>query len=169
MSRRSLLAAVLCVSASVVGAPDLGLGLLGPDAAAARDTYSRKRVNGRWITGTFLYRQRSPVPQQRVAEADGAVVDAGRVPAAAEEPAATGSLGDYAILLQRGLIDRQSSFFDRTPAFFTPTRAIRSVVIDYQSGIKTTFYVDGGVSEQPLVGEPTLAGSLQSWPFAAPR
>jgi hypothetical protein len=90
-------------------------------------------------------------------------------PGAAAEPAATGSLSDYALFLQRTSSDRPAGLGEAPQAFFAPQREIRSVVIDYQSGIRTTFYTDGGVAEQPLVGEPIAARSIQNWPFGAPR
>ena len=182
MSRRLLLGSVVAIMAVFAGQPAREFLPLGLAKAEARDTYTRKRVNGRWITGVFHKQHAATTPAvakavpaaaataaiaSPAAPPPAAPVEARQAPAA--EPAATGSLTDYALWLQRSAPERQPGLGDAPQAFFAPLREIRSVVIDYQSGIRTTFYIDGGVTEQPLVGEPIVARSIQSWPYGAPR
>ena len=175
MARKLLLCSAALAAVAFCGGPAPGFGF-GIEAAQARDTYTRKRVNGRWITGTFAYKRsgRSAGEQQLTQVAAAVPVSDGSSPPVAErssgveEPAATGSLGDYAVWLQRSAAERKPIPLGEAPqAFFAPTREIKSVVIDYQSGIKTIFYVDGGVWEQPVLAEPIATGTIQTWPLGA--
>lgn len=185
MARHFILGFVVLATATLTGAPAPVSGGFGIEKAQARDTYSRKRINGRWVTGTFHYKHRSagaatdqktaeakPAPAAvgtQVAAAGGAGVVTTGAASPAQEPSATGSLSDYSRWLQREPGAPVSSLGETPQAFFAPTREIKSVVIDYQSGIKTVFYADGGVWEQPVVAEPVMAGSIKTWPLGAPQ
>lgn len=174
MARKLLLGSVVLAAAAFFGGPVPGFGGFGVEEAKARDTYTRKRVNGRWITGTFAYKrsagaQRLTQVAGAVPVSDGSSPPVSERPSAADEPAATGSLSDYAVWLQRSAAERRPPLGEAPQAFFAPSREIKSVVIDYQSGIKTIFYADGGVWEQPVLAEPIATGTIQTWPLGAPQ
>jgi hypothetical protein len=115
-------------------------------AAQAKDYYTRKRVNGQWITGKFFYRER-----ERVADASAEIrspIPPAR-PDVAESPEST---DDYMNRLRVALEARAKEMQSLLPAI------PETIVIDGISGIKTTFFSDGSVREELL--EPTRTGSV---------
>lgn len=166
----AVVVSTLAFLASPVEWPDGWDGALGVRPAMAKDAfYTRKRVNGRWVTGRFPYKR-----VQTAAAAAAAPVAASAAAIAAphvskpEDPPATGSLVDPAPLAAAlpPAFPERSALDVRPPrGLFFPEREIRSIVLDYRTGIRTIFYEDGGVVEEPDMGQPIVANTIHRLPL----
>ena len=138
--------------------------------AEARDYYTRKRVNGVWITGVFKYnrsaRTEEPAagadaaaaerptgapagppgddrpPFQRAAEARRPAIDL----AFAEPPAVEPVL----LPLRRALETRARLMAVATTGSIAPGRAVRSVTLDFENRRRVIHFMDGSRREEPL-------------------
>jgi hypothetical protein len=173
MPRKLVLAAVVFATAFFMGAPAPVFPGISIEAAQAKDFYTRKRINGQWVTGKFYYRNRKPAgdeaaeqdeppvppvrpmaaatPEAMVSDTKTAAVpeksDFSRATAAAPEPAVS-----YMDRLRVALEARAKEM--QPPVPVVP----ETIVIDSVSGIKTTFFSDGSIREELL--EPTKTGSV---------
>jgi hypothetical protein len=154
--------AKICIHAAFVAAL-LGTGpsdplaaLFGIGPAQAKDYYTRKRVNGRWITGRFPKRStgiaKAPADtaQAAVAEAVPAPPPAAATrPQDVSTPAGPPSIQeqDRLLPLQRALEQRARSMAAREPRVGPD---IKSVTYDFDKGRKTITFLDGTVTEEPL-------------------
>jgi len=177
--RRNILLQVGLVAALVAGlrvdAAD-GLRLTGAGAADAKEYYTKKRVNGRWINGRFPKRSAARtsrpeedtdgaprVPASRTATVPARAAPAGAstspisatAPVAAGAAAAAGSDGERLDKLRQALQARVNAL---TTGSVAPPDAPRpgpepephSVSLDFQSGIKTTLFSDGTMVREPF-------------------
>ena len=167
--------AKICIHAAFVAAL-LGTGpsdpfaaLFGIGPAQAKDYYTRKRVNGRWITGRFPKRStgiakapadtaKAPADtaQAAVAEAVQAPLPAAATrPQDVSTPAGAPSLQeqDRLLPLQKALERRARSMAAREPRVGPD---IKSVTYDFDKGRKTITFLDGTVTEEPL--DPVATG-----------
>jgi hypothetical protein len=152
MPRKPVLGAVVIATALLMGSPAPVFTGFVIQAAQAKDFYTRKRVNGQWITGKFFYRER-----ERVADATAEIQhpippsrpDAAEASDTAETPETP---DDYMNRLRVALEAHAKEMLSPLPA--TP----ETIVVDGISGIKTTFFSDGSVREELL--EPTKTGSV---------
>jgi hypothetical protein len=180
--RRNILLQVGLVAAIAAGlrvdAAD-GLLLTGAGPADAKDYYTKKRVNGRWINGRFPKRSaaRTSRPEQdtggapRVPASRTATVPAHATPAGASgsptsltAPVAAGAAAPAASDSER--LDKlrhalQARVNALTTGSVAPPETPRpglephSVSLDFQSGIKTTLFSDGTTVREPF-DVPTL-------------
>jgi hypothetical protein len=175
--RRNILLQVGLVAALAAGlrvdAAD-GLRLTGAGAADAKEYYTKKRVNGRWINGRFPKRSAARtsrpeedtggaprVPASRTATVPARAAPAGAstspisatAPVAAGAAAAAGSDGERLDKLRQALQARVNAL---TTGSVAPPEAPRpgpephSVSLDFQSGIKTTLFSDGTMVREPF-------------------
>jgi hypothetical protein len=160
--------AKICIQAAFVAAI-LGAGpgdpfpaLVGIGSAEAKDYYTRKRVNGRWVTGRFPKRSteaaKAPADTPRTGMAESAPAPlpaAAALPQEAPAPAGAPSLQDETRLLplQRALEQRARSMATSEPRI-GPN--IKSVTYDFDKGRKTITFLDGTVTEEPL--DPVATG-----------
>ena len=158
-----------------------GLDLLSPiNSAEARDYYTRKRVNGVWITGHFQ-RKRALQPEKLQSDASAAPENSG------PQPSTTGALAteeDRPPPFERAVATRNAiivpEFHDPSPAepHLLPLRralearakimaapgasdaisdrAIRVMTLDYERRIRTILFVDGTRAEEPF--DPAATG-----------
>ena len=167
------MAAVVFATAFFMGAPASVFPGISIEAAQAKDFYTRKRVNGQWVTGKFYYRDRMPadvaaaepdeppVPPIRpvAAAAPEAMVSdtkAAAVPEKADFYRATAAAPETAV----SYMDRLRVALEARARQMQPPVAVvpETIVIDSVSGIKTTFFSDGSIREELL--EPTKTGSV---------
>jgi hypothetical protein len=178
--RRNILLQVGLVAAIATGlrvdATD-GLLLTGAGPADAKDYYTKKRVNGRWINGRFSKRSaaRTSRPEQdtggapRVPASRTATVPAHATPAgasawptsvtapvaagAAAAAAAAASDGERLDKLRQALQARVNALTTGSvapPETPRPGPEPHSVSLDFLSGIKTTLFSDGTMVREPF-------------------
>jgi hypothetical protein len=167
------LSAVVVASTMFADAPSPGTVSIGLTSAQAKDYYTRKRVNGRWVVGKFARKPAlkdsagvdHPIPPVRPGAIKAALIVAANseIDTTATAIAATpetylgrlrGALEVRADDLRWSLLTapkKPSGKESSEPP--TPDK----IVIDLKEGIKTTFYSDGSVREEPI--EPTQTGS----------
>jgi hypothetical protein len=146
MLRKPVLGAVVMATAMFVGSPAPIFTGFAIEAAQAKDYYTRKRVNGQWITGKFYYKDRKPTDEAVAASPHPAPPPRPETTEPPESPDA------YMDRLRVALEVKAKEMLSRQPAI--PD----TIVIDAAAGIKTTFFSDGTVREEPL--EPTRTGSV---------
>jgi len=152
------------------------------DPVQAREYYTRKRVNGVWITGYFERKrpdrlqagQSRPAdrsadtatlpnsvesaadkdrpPFQRAAEVRPSVVDAAFAGVLPPEPGL--------IPLQRALETRARILATAETGRTASARAIRSVTLDFERFTRTIQFADGSRTEEPF--EPAMTGGLNA-------
>jgi hypothetical protein len=150
-----------------------GLRLTGAGPADAKDFYTKKRVNGRWISGRFPKRSAaragtpdhdttaSRVPGSNRATVTARVATAGAPtsPMAAAAPVAAGAAAASSSEVER-LDKLRQALQARVNALTTgsvvphgsprPAPEPHSVSLDFQSGIKTTLFSDGMIVREPF-------------------
>jgi hypothetical protein len=176
--RRNILLQVGLVAAIAAGlrvdAAD-GLRLAGAGPADAKDYYTKKRVNGRWINGRFPKRSaartsspeqdtsgspRAPASRTATVSARAAAAGASTSPTSLAAPVAAGAAataagsdGERLDKLRQALQARANAL---TTGSVAPPEAPRpglephSVALDFQSGIKTTLFSDGTMVREPF-------------------
>jgi hypothetical protein len=152
------------------------------DAVQSREYYTRKRVNGVWITGYFERKRpdRSPADPSRPADRSG---DTPRLPTSVEGAAdedrppfqraaeARRSVVDAAFAgvlpPEPGLLPLRQALETRARIMATvetgrtaSARAIRSVTLDFERFTRTIQFVDGSRTEEPF--EPAMTGGLNA-------
>jgi hypothetical protein len=173
MLAKNILRAVL-VTAIVSGGWVLPLPApLGIAPAAAKEYYTRKRVNGRWVTGRFPKRG-AETARSTSARARTAAVQADDVPvpppavrplqaaapaAAALVPGEPQAGEQHLVPLKQALEQRARSMVAQDAA---PAPNVRSVTYDFAQGVKTVIYLDGTVSEEQL--DPATTGRVDVRP-----
>ena len=128
----------------------------GISSAEAGEFYSRKRVNGKWITGHF--RRKAVVPttpaELTTDAAAGASSEVESTSAFRDVPT---SDDDRLLPLRRGLTARAAMMAAALEPGAVPPRIIRSLTIDYESHLKIIVFLDGS---RPL--ERTVIGSVNA-------
>jgi hypothetical protein len=173
MPRKLVLAAVVFAIALVMGAPAPVFPGISIEAAQAKDFYTRKRVNGQWVTGKFYYRDRKPADDVAAEQDEPPVPPIRPVTAAVPETmvsdtktAAGPEKADF-YRAAAATPETSVSYMDqlrvaleaRARQMQPPVPVIpETIVIDSVSGIKTTFFSDGSIREELL--EPTKTGSV---------
>lgn len=159
----------ICIQAAFVAAilgacpNDHFPGPFGIGPAEAKNYYTRKRVNGRWITGRFPKRSTNvaKVPARTAPTAVAQSAPAPPPPAARppqNPPVPVNSTlqeRNRLMPLQRALEERARSMALREP-WVTPN--IRSVTYDFDQGRKTIIFLNGTVTEEPL--DPIATGQI---------
>ncbi len=155
------------------------------DPVQAKEYYTRKRVNGVWITGYFERKESRQTgkdqfrpadksantpgldtsgasaaeantpPVQRAAEARHTAIAAAFAEANPPEPGL--------LPLQRALEERARMMAMAEPDSPIQLRAVRSITLDFESRTKTSQFVDGSRKEEPF--EPAVTGGVDASAF----
>jgi hypothetical protein len=178
MWRKLALGVIVAAAATFADGTSSGTIGVGLSAAQAKDYYTRKRVNGRWVVGKFASNIAPkgsanidhPIPPIRPEAINGALVVAA-VPATGPTIAPDGAAPATYFEQLRGALEVRAD--DLRWSLLTgpkkPSRENSSrpptpdkIVLDLVDGIKTIFYSDGSVREEPI--EPTQTGSADISP-----
>ncbi|WP_375459178.1 hypothetical protein [uncultured Enterovirga sp.] len=185
MPRKAIAFATIALGTSVIFVPGLLPGLdSGASAAPAQQVYTRKRVNGRWVSGRFTagsataatpgrgrYRlaRRSPIQAPPVQPRTDRPVNASPRPSETARDLSTASLGAAPeVERMRPALEARARFMaslgavpsfpvpDQAPAAALP--APRSVTFDLQRGTKTVTFGDDVAISEPF--DPAAARDL---------
>ena len=161
-----------------------GLDLLGStNSAEARDYYTRKRVNGVWITGHFQRKRAlptdklqanasvapGPVPQPSTPSSLARGEDRSPPFQHAVEAPSPGIADEFAVSppqeprllpLQRALEARAKVIATSENNGAMRGRAVRSMTLDFESRTKIILFVDGSRAEEPF--DPASPGALNT-------
>jgi hypothetical protein len=161
------------------GAPAAQVGLVGVGPAEAKVYYTKKRVNGRWISGRFAKRSSRSGDavgvgsQERSESGEGIRLSAAEASASTKSSGLPGSpvspaqaavisLSATAPLVSGAEADRlgdlRQALQARASALTTgsiaegprPAPEPQSVSLDFRSGIKTTLFSDGTIVAEPF-------------------
>jgi pyruvate/2-oxoglutarate dehydrogenase complex dihydrolipoamide acyltransferase (E2) component len=166
-----------CVRAALIVA-FLGGGVpaayLFVGTADAKEYYTRKRVNGRWITGRFPKRS-AEKPKIATSQAPTEAAEEAPSPAPAKPAPATAAPAPASPLpptvvtaqsqdsrlapLQKALEQRARSMATHETG---ATSKVRTVTYDFDKGRKTIIYLDGTITEEPL--DPSATGQINARP-----
>lgn len=150
------------------------------NSAEARDFYTRKRVNGVWITGRFEWKRPARTETDEAAPGDrssgsstatGIATDRDHPPPLqrafeARRAAIASVLSDPIpqtsdlLPLRRALESRARTMAAAPGAGSMQVRGVRSMTLDFENRIRTIQFVDGSLAEEPL--DPIATGGLSA-------
>lgn len=133
MRNKTLTKTMAFLTAMVVGTLAVSSGI---QSAEAKDYYTRKRVNGKWVTGKFPKRQSAKQEEAASPKAEETAPVAIKVEGQDEpisNPILLAALQKKAAYLAAGGVIGAAS-----------------ITYDYDQGIKTTFYKDGSIVEDAI-------------------
>ena len=165
-------------SALIAATAVCGLSMGGqPEPAEAAEFYTRKRVNGVWITGQFPKKQRVRAKVAPSAAVMAAVTTTGALPSSASSGLAPAY--DLPPMFQRAMDARQVAapaepLPPNVPVLPTQegrllplqralearaksmvggaplSRAVKVVTFNFETGVRTSIYNDGSIAEEPF-------------------
>jgi hypothetical protein len=153
--RTKILLFVAALILAILGIPEIGPGFLGVTSAEADGQfYTRKRINGRWVTGkwprgsdqrkgasSLTTRSAAQVVTREAIVQKAAAV----IPAPAAMPPKQAETPPSHDLLQKS-VEARAKQMAAALGSATP----RSVTFDFETGVKTVVFSHGVVKEEPF-------------------